>query len=314
MPTRRPIDTREPSNAGRTSWHTTNERFLAHPGRAIRLAAGLLALVALLALLVPTEPLAIERSWSEAMQDIQAPLLKDIALVFNWLGRGIGRALTLGALGLILLLARRLVALLAFAVAESLAPLLSSLLKAATNRPRPPDGLVHPAGSAFPSGHATYAGATCVALVLLFTAPSPRRRWWWMLATLGILGMAWSRTYLHVHWLTDVIAGSLLGIAVSLLVFATAQQVSTTGSSGSRSSDDPSAPVPPLHHANGVEASRVPRESWCEPLPRFGWRATLVRFLTNASAIVCTHPTHDRTSPLPQRPPSARLARTGRGS
>jgi undecaprenyl-diphosphatase len=32
--------------------------------------------------------------------------------------------------------------------------------------------------------------------------------------------MAWSRTYLQVHWLLDVLAGSLLGAGVALLVFA----------------------------------------------------------------------------------------------
>jgi undecaprenyl-diphosphatase len=35
--------------------------------------------------------------------------------------------------------------------------------------------------------------------------------------------MAWSRTYLQVHWLSDVVAGSALGIGVALVVFATAQ-------------------------------------------------------------------------------------------
>ena len=65
---------------------------------------------------------------------------------------------------------------------------------------------------------------TCVALVLLFTTPGPRRRWWWTLAGLGVVGMAWSRTYLQVHWLTDVIAGALLGSGISLLVFAIAQR------------------------------------------------------------------------------------------
>jgi membrane-associated phospholipid phosphatase len=65
---------------------------------------------------------------------------------------------------------------------------------------------------------------TCVALVLLFTTPGARRRWWWALAGLGVVGMAWSRTYLQVHWLTDVIAGALLGIGISLLVFAVAQR------------------------------------------------------------------------------------------
>ena len=60
--------------------------------------------------------------------------------------------------------------------------------------------------------------------VLLFTTPGTHRRWWWALASLGVVGMAWSRTYLQVHWLTDVIAGALLGSSISLLVFAIAQK------------------------------------------------------------------------------------------
>ena len=201
-----------------------HERFLVRPDRALWIGAVLLVLVALTAVFVPADPLALERSWSEAMKDIQTPFLKDVALVFNWLGRGIGRALSLAAIGLILLVARRWLALLAFAATEALTPLVSSLLKALVGRPRPPDGLVHPAGASFPSGHAAYAGATCVALVLLFTAPGPHRRLWWTIAALGIAGMAWSRTYLQVHWLTDVIAGSLLGIGITLLAFAAAQR------------------------------------------------------------------------------------------
>jgi len=200
-----------------------DESFLAHPARALWTAGGMLALVVLIALFVPTGPLAVDRNWSEAMRDIEAPLLTHLALVFNWLGRPLGRAIALALVGLLLLRRRRRLALVAFAVAESLAPLLSTLLKVLVDRTRPPDGLVHPFGASFPSGHATYAGATCLALVLLFTTPGTRRRWWWALASLGVVGMAWSRTYLQVHWLTDVLAGALLGSGVSLLVFAIAQ-------------------------------------------------------------------------------------------
>ena len=201
-----------------------HERFLTHPDRALLTGAALLALVALMALVVPAEPLAVDRAWSEAMQDIQTPALKHIALVFNALGRGLLRALTLAAIGIVLLVARRWLALLTFAVAESLTPLLSTVLKHLVDRPRPPDGLVHPTGASFPSGHAAYAGVTCIALVLLFTAPGSRRVLWWTVAALGIAGMAWSRTYLQVHWLSDVVAGSLLGVGVSLLVFGGAQR------------------------------------------------------------------------------------------
>jgi membrane-associated phospholipid phosphatase len=59
----------------------------------------------------------------------------------------------------------------------------------------------------------------------LFTKVGPRRRIWWWLAAAGIAGMAWSRTYLQVHWLLDVIAGSLLGSGVTLIVFAGLQLI-----------------------------------------------------------------------------------------
>ena len=202
------------------------ERFLARPARAFWTGIALLAIVALVALVIPTGPLGVDQRWSEAMLDSRTAFLTNVALVFNWLGRGIGRALSIAAIGIVLLVARRWLGLLAFAVTETLTPLCSSLLKALVDRDRPPDGLIHPpAGASFPSGHAAYAGATCVALVLLFTALGPRRRLWWTIAALGIAGMAWSRTYLQVHWLIDVVAGSLLGIGVALVTFAVVQQL-----------------------------------------------------------------------------------------
>ncbi|MDP9308927.1 MAG: phosphatase PAP2 family protein [Actinomycetota bacterium] len=183
----------------------------------------LLAIVVLLALFIPIGPLALDRHWSELMQDIQTPILKHLALVFNALGKGFWRGLTLTAVGLFLLVARRWAALISFAVAESLTPLLGNVIKTLVTRPRPPGAMLNPHGSSFPSGHAAYAGATAVALVLLFSRPDRKRPLWWALAAVITAGMAWSRTYLQVHWLTDVFAGSLLGIAVTLGSFAAAQ-------------------------------------------------------------------------------------------
>jgi membrane-associated phospholipid phosphatase len=183
----------------------------------------LLAIVVLLALFIPIGPLALDRHWSELMQDIQTPILKHLALVFNALGKGFWRGLTLTAVGLLLLVARRWAALISFAVAESLTPLLGNVIKTLVTRPRPPGAMLNPHGSSFPSGHAAYAGATAVALVLLFSGPDRKRPLWWALAAVFTAGMAWSRTYLQVHWLSDVFAGSLLGIAVTLGSFAVAQ-------------------------------------------------------------------------------------------
>ena len=200
------------------------ERFFSRPREAVWAGAALIAAVGLGAILIPTGPLGIDQRWADAMKDIHSEFLRRVALVFNSLGIWPWRTVGLAAIACVLLATRRLLALVAFAVAEALAPLLSSLLKVLIDRPRPPGGLVHPVGSSYPSGHATDAGTTAVALVLLFTAAGPGRRPWWIAAGLGIAVMAWSRTYLQVHWLSDVVAGAALGIGVALVVFGAAQR------------------------------------------------------------------------------------------
>ena len=62
----------------------TNARLLAR----YRTAA---SLVLMAVVVMPAEPLALDRRWSEAMQDMQTPLLTDLALVFNALGRVLGK-------------------------------------------------------------------------------------------------------------------------------------------------------------------------------------------------------------------------------
>ena len=204
---------------------TNAETYFSQPRQALALGAGFLAIFIALALLVPTQPLAIEQHWASWMLEAQSPLLTKIAHVFNALGRGLGRTLVLVGIGVVLIAARRWWALLAYAVVEALTPLFTTLVKELVERPRPPDGLVHPSGASFPSGHASFAGATCLALVVMFTSPGRRRRLWWCLAAVGIAGMAWSRTYLQVHWLLDVLAGSLLGVSTALVGYAALQLV-----------------------------------------------------------------------------------------
>ena len=136
------------------------ERFLPRPTRAFRVGLSLLSAVLVMAVVVPAKPLGIDQRRSEAMLDMHTSPLTDLALVFNWLGRGLGWVLSLAAVGLVLFARRRFVALLAFGLTETVTPLSSTLLKILVGRQRPPDGLVHPVGSSFPSGHAAYAGAT----------------------------------------------------------------------------------------------------------------------------------------------------------
>jgi undecaprenyl-diphosphatase len=226
-----------------TGTRAAQERFFVAPRRALILGSACLVAVVLMAVAVPMEPLSLDKAWSDAMADMASPVLKEVALVFNALGRGLGWVITLAVVAVLLLVRRRTIAFIAFAVAEALSSLLSGLLKALVGRPRPSGGVVHPVGSSFPSGHASYGAVTSIALVLLFTSPDRRARWWG-LAAVGIAGMAWSRTYLQVHWLSDVIGGVLLGAGIVLVTFAAAQLLSSSDRS-------PAAERPVRHSPRG---------------------------------------------------------------
>jgi undecaprenyl-diphosphatase len=109
-------------------------------------------------------------------------------------------------------------AMLAAAAAAAVAEGLTVLLKHATERARPPladpavEALVSlPASTSFPSGHAATAFAAATAVGMLH----PRLR----APLLVIAGMvALSRVYLGVHFWSDVLVGSLLGVAIGLVV------------------------------------------------------------------------------------------------
>src|SRR4029077_14887966 len=116
---------------------TNGERLLAHPRLSARCGSALIGLLLLLAFLIPAGPLRLDERWSELMHDAEASLWTHIALVCNALGHGILRALTTAGIGLVLLIARRRSALLAFILVEALTPLLVNLIKLLVGWERP---------------------------------------------------------------------------------------------------------------------------------------------------------------------------------
>jgi undecaprenyl-diphosphatase len=122
------------------------------------------------------------------------------------------------------LLARRAWRLALWAAAtETAAGLIGLLLKVSVARVRPhlPYPVATAPGYSFPSGHAMTAAASC-AILLLVLLPAVQRRLRpvaWCSAVVSVVGVGLTRVALGVHWVSDVLGGWLLGLA---LVAATA--------------------------------------------------------------------------------------------
>ena len=69
----------------------------------------------------------------------------------------------------------------------------------------------------FPSGHAVAASATVVAVVIALVPPGRRRAWAALAAVAFSILMGLSRAYLGAHWLSDAVAGILLGISCAVV-------------------------------------------------------------------------------------------------
>ena len=116
----------------------------------------------------------------------------------------------------LLALQRRWWHLAAFAAAVVVSEVLIGVLKGIYDRARPPGSLVATTGASFPSGHAVATSVTAVAAVIALVPPGRRRAWWGAAAVMFSVLMGLSRAYLAAHWLSDAVAGVLLGTSCAL--------------------------------------------------------------------------------------------------
>jgi membrane-associated phospholipid phosphatase len=158
----------------------------------------------------------VDDAWRSLMIDLRVSPLVWVAKVFAFVGSPwINWPLRLAA-GVLLAVKRRWVQLTAFALAVACSEALIGPMKALYERPRPPGSVVATHGFSFPSGHAVAGAVTAVGLVLVLLPPGPRRWAWEMRAAVYASLMALSRTYLGVHWFSDVVTGGLLGVGVAV--------------------------------------------------------------------------------------------------
>jgi undecaprenyl-diphosphatase len=168
----------------------------------------------------------------DLVRDIQTQWVTDIAEFISGLG-GTAVVLPVTVLGALVLGARRHWTELAVLVIAMVIILIGvDSIKAATDRPRPPDPLVGTSGSAYPSGHAAHAVVYTWLALTATVRLRPRRGGASAMIAAGIaltalIGL--SRVYLRAHWLSDVLGGWGLGVAAFSLCAGVAMLVTHLG-------------------------------------------------------------------------------------
>jgi undecaprenyl-diphosphatase len=102
-------------------------------------------------------------------------------------------------------------------VTMAVSPALNAVVKLAVHRARPvlPDPVAHASGLSFPSGHAQSA-IVATSILLLVALPALRRAWRPLALAAGVawvLAIGFARVALGVHFVSDVLAGYVLGAA-----------------------------------------------------------------------------------------------------
>lgn len=198
-------------------------------------AAATLAFVVLRAVVAlgGHEPLGVDIWWN----DLMVALTSDAWLVVAWVPAVVGGTIGMIVVGALLIAAflwrgrRWDAATLAIAMVAVVA--IGATMAAVIGRTRPADSLAESVATSFPSGHTAVATTVVVILGLAL-----RLRWVWVVGVAWVALMMWSRTYLHAHWLSDVVAGMLEGVAVATFVWACVQAARARRLARARSTSD----------------------------------------------------------------------------
>lgn len=158
-------------------------------------------------------PFAIDTAWNDLLASLTWPVLTQVSLFLNVAGGTLVGSLVVPVVGVVLLmLARRPWSAATLVIAIAASALVVQILKNLFARGRPEDMAVLSDFGSYPSGHV--ANAATVATMLVVLLP---RVWTIIVAAAWVLLMAFSRTYLHAHWLTDTIGGAVVGAGVALI-------------------------------------------------------------------------------------------------
>lgn len=155
-----------------------------------------------------------DQATMRAMHGLSWPGWEAWAFGFTFLGGRVGAIAAAAIAGCLLLLRKRHADAAGLALCMVGGMALTLAFKHAFGVPRPGElpQMIGAFGSSFPSGHAMVAVcAYGFPAALLAAGPGAWRRLAAAALFLVPVAVMWSRLYLGVHWLTDVLAGGFLG-------------------------------------------------------------------------------------------------------
>lgn len=161
-------------------------------------------------------PFFVDDRLMRELVENRSPWLDVPAYILSWLGGGwFGIVVVpLGTIATLWFLKQRWAALY-YTFAASLSVIVVQVLKAVFDRPRPEEILIVADIGSFPSGHVANAATIAVSLAFIFG-----RTWIWFAGVVYVVAMAFSRTYLGAHWLSDTVGGALIGAGIAVIVWA----------------------------------------------------------------------------------------------
>jgi membrane protein DedA with SNARE-associated domain/membrane-associated phospholipid phosphatase len=162
----------------------------------------------------------VDRMAADVAEGLRTEPLVRIAEVVTWAGSLPVVATVVAATAIWAAVRRRRLDAGALVLGMVLSVVLVHVAKAAYDRTRPLGALVHAGESAYPSGHTAYAVAlVACATVLVGAGVGWAARFAAVTVACAIVVVvAATRVYLGVHYLTDVIGGAALGVAIWALV------------------------------------------------------------------------------------------------
>ena len=162
-------------------------------------------------------PLRLDHSIHQALLELRHPLADRLMAGLA----SLGDPLVLGASAAValawLLWRRRWMAAAHWLAALGFGVALTALLEAVVQLPRPPGA---PAGFGFPSMSVTMVTIAFGFFAVLITRELPGRKrvWPYLLAGVVTVTVGFARLYLGAHWLSDLVGGTLFGLAWLLVL------------------------------------------------------------------------------------------------